>query len=729
MKLKSKKILKELVAADLILTGITCLLIYLFNIPWNTFDYKISDYIYKIIVEAGKGPSINDRIVYLNITDKSYNYFNSNSLNREYLSQLNNILTKLNTNYIFYDIIFPRESSTNEDIDFAKSIKKLGNVFLPVGFRLSDKSKSFNWNTNKFYNFPCKSFLKKIKTTGNGKPYYAEYALPQNNIFEEASFGTGHISAVFDDDGILRHYPLIIKIDSVFFPSISLAIFLNYNKVPFDKVKINWASNLIIPALPNSFLEKDIAIPIDIHGNTFIPFMNRWGDGKVKMLETQSLLEYFQNEKYTTSLINFFEGNFVFISDISIGSSDLGQTTIEENVPLITSHAAILNALLNNNFYSQWKTFPLIILLFPLGLLLGVSTLPKSNKFFYSTGIITIIGLVIFSYFQILNQHLFPFFTVTAGYIAIFAGVIISLNLIISKDRAFIKNAFSKYVPVSVIDKLLDNPGILKLGGEERILTILFSDIVGFTSISEIMQPNELVSLLNEYLTEMTEIVIKRGGIIDKFIGDAILAEFGAPIPMDNHAEAAVASALIMHKKLIELNSSWSKKNYPLMNCRIGINTGSVILGNMGSNQVFDYTVIGDHVNLASRLEGANKRYNTKLMISENTFLLLEEDKFRTRILDIIKVKGKIKPIKVYEVIGFKDDNISDEVMKYYTLYEKAFKHYLSRNFREAEQLLKESLNYRKSDPAALDLLRRIELISSEILDETWDGSIALQEK
>ncbi len=729
MKLKNKKIIKKLSYVNLFLTSVICSVIYIFNIPWNTFDYRLSDFLYKKVVEAGNGPAVNDKIIFLNITDKSYNYFNNNSLSRKYLSQINNILAGLNPNYVFYDIIFPRESKTNEDIEFAKSIKNLGNVFLPVGFNLSEKPKKFNPSNSEFLNHFKKSYLKQIENNGDGYPYYADYALPQYDLFEKASEGTGHISAVFDQDGILRHYPLVIKIDSLFFPSVSLAIFLDYNKIPFEKIKINWGKNLIIPAMPKSFLSRDIIVPIDAHGCTFIPFTNLWGDGKVKMIEAKKLDEYFHNEEYTNSLLNFFEGNFVFISDISIGSSDLSQTTIEENAPLITSHAAILNALLNDAFYSQWKHLSLIILLFPLGLLLGISTFPKSNIHFYLLGILSIAGIAAFAFTQILNHNLFPIFTAASGFIILFAGMLISLNFIISKDQAFIKNAFSKYVPVTVIDKLLDNPGILKLGGEERLLTILFSDIAGFTSISEDMQPNELVSLLNEYLTEMTNIVISQGGIIDKYIGDAILAEYGAPIPMDNHAEAAVTSALFMHKKLDELNNTWGNKNYPKIKCRIGINTGNVILGNMGSNQVFDYTVIGDPVNLASRLEGANKRYNTKLMISENTFLLLPIDKFRTRVLDVIKVKGKIKPIKVFEVIGFKDEKISKNDLKYYTIYEEAFNTYLAKNFQKSTELFKESLNFRKSDIASLDMIRRIDHISSEILDETWDGSIELLEK
>ena len=174
-------------------------------------------------------------------------------------------------------------------------------------------------------------------------------------------------------------------------------------------------------------------------------------------------------------------------------------------------------------------------------------------------------------------------------------------------------------MPEKVVDTLLGSPEMLKLGGEERVMSVLFSDLAGFTTLSEKMTPTQLVHLLNHYLTEMTDIVLAEGGIIDKYEGDAIMAEFGAPLPLPDHADRAVRTGLKMQRRLKELREIWKGQGLPELRCRVGINTGAMIVGNMGSNQVFDYTVIGDSVNLASRLEGANKRYNTYLMISEFT--------------------------------------------------------------------------------------------------------------
>ena len=157
----------------------------------------------------------------------------------------------------------------------------------------------------------------------------------------------------------------------------------------------------------------------------------------------------------------------------------------------------------------------------------------------------------------------------------------------------------------------------------------------------------------------MSRIIIKKDGTIDKYIGDAILAEFGAPVMIDHHPDAAVASSILMQKKLKELNISWKEKGYPIIMNRIGINTGNVIIGNMGSDQVFDYTVIGDHVNLAARLESANKFYNTKILISEYTYKKIDNSLYHIRVLDVIKVKGKEKAVKVYEVVGFVSDPLS----------------------------------------------------------------------
>ena len=427
--------------------------------------------------------------------------------------------------------------------------------------------------------------------------------------------------------------------------------------------------------------------------------------------------------------MEFYGGNFVFISDISVGTSDLGQTTAEENVPLVSVHSALLNALLTNSFYTEWKPFPVAVLIFPLGLVLGFFSIFKRNIPLYFAALIIIAGLIIFSFYEIKNFQLFPLVTSAGSIFILTIGMVLSLNVFISKDQAFIKSAFSKYVPTNVVDRLLENPEMLKLGGEERVLTILFSDIADFTTISESMKSTDLVPFLNDYLSEMTDIIIKENGTVDKYIGDAVLAEFGAPVPMEDHADAAVKTALHMQKKITDLNKAWAEKDLPALRSRIGINTGQVIIGNMGSDRVFDYTVIGDPVNLAARLESVNKRYNTLILISEFTFNEINKEKFKTRMLDVIKVKGKTKAVKVYEVYGFTSDSFPKEEMEYYRIYDEAFNSYLVRNFNKSKELFQQTLIFRPNDPASQQMLSRIQYLEEQELDADWDGSIVLLEK
>lgn len=727
LKLKSKKLITKILLINFLLTVFLCSAVYIFNIPWNTLDYKAVDALYKKNLKDGDGPKKSGKIILLNITDSTYDYFGINYLRRNDLAKVNNILYYFNPDAIFYDIVFPRSSVDSSDNSFAGSIKQNGNVYLPVGFSISNTEKKFQWGNGYFYNLLKKGNFSNLEEENSGEPYYASYALPQNDIFAEAAFNTGHISIVRDHDGIIRHYPMIIKIDSLFFPAVSLQIFLDYNKIPFNKLKIDWGHSITIPALKNSFLNKDVVIPIDDHGLAFIPFPGFWKDEK--NMQVQNLLKYSRNEDNLDDLMEFFGGNFVFISDISVGTSDLGQITTEDNVPLVSVHAALLNALLMNDFYSEWQPFSVSALLFPLGLILGFFSIFKKNTPLYVSGLLIIGSLILFSFYEMKSFQLFPLVTSAGAVFVLTIGLILSLNVIITKDQAFIKSAFSKYVPTNVVDQLLENPNMLKLGGEERILTVLFSDIANFTAISESMKSTDLVPFLNEYLSEMTDIIINEKGTIDKYIGDAILAEFGAPVPMENHAGAAVTTAINMQRKIKELNKRWESKEFPLLRSRIGINTGQVIIGNMGSDRVFDYTVIGDPVNLAARLESANKRYNTLIMISEFTYNEIDKDKFKSRILDVIKVKGKTKAVKVYEVCGFASDSFSGEDTDYFKFYEDAFNFYLRKNFVKAKELFEKSLISRPNDPASQQMLVRVKNIEDRELDENWDGSIMLLEK
>jgi adenylate cyclase len=216
------------------------------------------------------------------------------------------------------------------------------------------------------------------------------------------------------------------------------------------------------------------------------------------------------------------------------------------------------------------------------------------------------------------------------------------------KEKKAIQGMFSKYVSKSVVDELLKNPEKLELGGEDKNITVLFSDIRGFTTLSEKLKPQDLVAHLNEYLSAMTDIIFKYDGTLDKYVGDEIMAFWNAPVEQQNHAELACLAALEMMGRLRELNTSWPEEKR--LNIGIGLNTGIMTVGNMGSQSRMNYTLMGDNVNLGARLEGTNKFYGTNIIISEFTYETVKNS-FVCRELDMTKVKGKAKPVKLYELM------------------------------------------------------------------------------
>jgi adenylate cyclase len=695
---------------------------------WTDYDFKVLDPFFQKAVKLGRGPKQSSRIVLIAITDKTYEYFGKSILDRKDLADVNNALAKLGVGAVGYDVIFARPSRSEADQAFAESISRLGSVYLPMGFEYTDKVAPFRWEEGPSYGRLRSDYLRKPIESGKAHPYYATKALMQSDRFSEVAFNSGHVSAYSDPDGIYRHVIMLLKIGDAYVPALSLSMFLNHVKVPIEKMVVEWGRRIVIPATRDSLLERDLIIPIDERGRAFIPYPQVW-DQAFKKMEAQTLLKYMADENLRGNLTEFFEGRLALIGDISVGTSDLGQTPLDENVPLFFMHAAMLNGMLTDTFYDKWSFKNVLIIVWGLGAVLALSAAPRYSWIFYGTGAAMAAGLAGFTWFQFTHYHLFPIVTVGGSVMACFFGILTTLVVALGKERSFIKNAFARYLPETVIDNLVANPEQLKLGGEEKVISVLFSDLAGFTSISESMPPSDLVRLLNEYLTEMTDIVLAQGGIIDKFEGDAVMAEFGAPLSMPDHADRAVNAGLLMQRRLKELRQVWREKGLPELHCRVGINTGTVIVGNMGSNRVFDYTVIGDAVNLASRLEGANKMYNTLVMISEFTHTHLSPGKFRTRVLDVIKVKGKSKAVKVFEVCGASEEPLDPREEDYYRLYEEAFDLYLCRKLDAARLKFQEALLLRADDSAAKEMIARIDGLNASSLPQDWDGSIALISK
>ena len=292
-----------------------------------------------------------------------------------------------------------------------------------------------------------------------------------------------------------------------------------------------------------------------------------------------------------------------------------------------------------------------------------------------------------------------------------------------SRAKRQITGLFGQYVPPDLVSELAQNPKAVTTQGESRDMTVLFSDIRGFTSISETLSPAQLTQIMNAYFTRMTQIIHDNRGTIDKYIGDAIMAFWGAPLADEQHVQHALNTALQMQLAMHELNQQFIAKGWPTLEVGIGINTGNMVVGNMGSNFRMAYTVMGDHVNLASRLEGLTKLYGAKIMVSESVKNKAPELLFRE--LDKVRVKGKENAVTIFEPIGLKTA-VSLHTTAALDLYNMALKQYRQQNWQQAEQefkhLLQMDVEYGQTPVLYALYLARIDEFKITPPPPNWDG-------
>ncbi len=313
-----------------------------------------------------------------------------------------------------------------------------------------------------------------------------------------------------------------------------------------------------------------------------------------------------------------------------------------------------------------------------------------------------------------------------ASTMAVLIAQVVANHLIMGRERRFIRKAFSLNVSPSILGYLETHPDRLSsLQGEHRDMTVMFSDIRGFTSISERMTAPDLARFLNEYFTPMSDIVMQNMGTVDKFIGDAIMAFWNAPADNPRHARDACRSALEMVNKLSELQLGWTSRGLPRVSIGCGINSGPMFAGNMGSEQRKNYTVMGDNVNIASRLEGLNKLYSSNILITEATQKQLGNG-FRCRVTDKVRLSGKEEPVLIYELLG--EGMPTEEEFEELAAFARVFELYQQREFPAAEALLKELLFIRPT-PIYRMYLDRLAVYLALPPPDDWDGTFSMTHK
>ncbi|HWA51786.1 MAG TPA: adenylate/guanylate cyclase domain-containing protein [Patescibacteria group bacterium] len=399
---------------------------------------------------------------------------------------------------------------------------------------------------------------------------------------------------------------------------------------------------------------------------------------------------------------------------VLIGSTavDLHDDQIVPTSPAMNGveiQANIINTILTNGAKNNESKLITLFTLLIICLVASIIFINLSPVVVFISGILMIVIYAVYVIFSFDNGTIrnivFPIFAIIISCIA----DTIYKYLTESRQRKFLKQTFGFYLSKSVLEHLIQNPHKIKLGGESKELTVLFSDIASFTSISEKLTPTDLAKLLNSYLTKMTNVIFENRGVLDKYIGDAIMAFWGAPEIEKDHAYLACVTALAMQEEI--------KKNFDF-SARVGINTGEMVVGNMGSEQRFDYSLLGDNVNLGSRLEGINKYYGTKICISENTYKKVE-GRVVARKLDDVAVKGKSKGVSIYELRALGEPKEKEKI--FLEEFEEARKIYEKGDFKKALTAFKVLVKKYSEDGPILMYIERIkELIANP--PSEWDG-------
>lgn len=598
----------------------------------ETLEEKLLDYRFKIRGQI----TPPDNIVIAAIDEKSIEKLGRWPWDRDKIAALVNRLNEAGAGIIVFDIIYS-EKEKNDKL-LGRTINNAGNVLMPIVFdfeRDSVEPENEVLLNSAFISIENPEIFNKYN------PIMAKKVLlPVPEIIQHV-MGLGHINMFPDSDGTLRWESLIIGYKGYLYPSITLQAAAFYLGIPPEKI--------VIRATEGIKLGKRF-IPTDKWGRLLI---NYYGTNHTfKHISISDILEGRVRQKDLS-------GKIVLIGATAVGIYDLRVTPFSPAMPGVEKHASVIASILENRFLKAASISTNLLILVLLGIIFSI-LIPRFKAAGASILTSVFIIIILLSGYFIFTKHglwiniSYPIINLLFIFISITA-----YNYAVEEKHARrIRTMFSSYVTEKVVNELIKNPDMAKLGGERREVTILFSDVRGFTSLSEKHSPEEVVAILNEYLGEMTDIIFRWEGTLDKFIGDAILAFWGAPMPQPNHAELAVKCALNMVKRLEELQQKWQAEGKPILDCGIGINTGEVLVGNIGAEgKKMDYTVIGDHVNLGSRIEGLTRKYNAHILITEFTLekikdLIASGRLYRAAIegLEKVAVKGKERPVEVYEI-------------------------------------------------------------------------------
>ncbi|MGH8493287.1 MAG: CHASE2 domain-containing protein [Moraxellaceae bacterium] len=719
--------------------GLLILLAFLFNAVWHLGMIEgLERQAYDLRVRATVPNTLDERVVIADIDEKSLKELGRWPWGRDVLAQfMDTLFTHYQVRVVGYDVVFAeaeknsglqlmqelaagplkndsafqnelqqRHAALDHDSRFAASLKDR-NVVLGMVF---NGGQGNNLNTAP----PAFASL-----TPEGAAALADLHRPQSytaNI--DTLTQSARITGFFDNpqldaDGIFRRVPLFQLYDNKLYPSLALAtVHMALGAPPVQLVRPQTGGYSAVEGVAMGEGEHGIFIPTDKHSAVLVPWRGKHGDA----FEYFSISDILEKKIAVEKL----KDRIVLVGTTAPGLLDLRSTPLEKSYPGVEVHANIIAGILDDMVRQQpaWVLGVEILLLITVALVTLLLTPRLTPPLQVSITIVlalAMIGLNLLAW----NRGLVLPLASPLLLLAILFTYIMAFGFFAeTQGKRSITRLFGQYVPPDLVDEMAKHPEKISLQGESRELTVLFSDVRDFTSISEGLSATELSALMNAYLTAMTRLIHKHRGTIDKYMGDAIMAFWGAPVHDANHARLALLTAMEMKSDLLTLQTDFRNKGWPALNIGIGLNTGPMNVGNMGSEFRMAYTVMGDAVNLGSRLEGLSKNYGVTIVVSEATRAAVPD--FSYRALDCVRVKGKMEPVTIYEPVGETaalDAGVQQELHE----WDSVLQHYRRQEWDVAEKRLK-ALRNTEDRPLYRLYLERIAQFRDVAPPENWDG-------
>lgn len=607
-----------------------------------TYDLRLK---VKTMVVSAPQP---DDIVIVTVDERSIAEIGRWPWPRSTMAKLVERVSSGNPKVIGMDILFSESERKQSDSSLGRAVRKAGNVALAAGF-IVNPEKGLEQYIPKAPDYLWDYAFLEVKSTKDipwkNWVVNAEGVLAPINDIGEGVAAVGSVYTQSDMDGKLRWDILYVHHEDNFYPSLSLQMARIYMGLKPEDLKLIAGRGVML---------GDKMINTDLSGRVLINYLGP--ELTFKYIPASDIL----NGRVDASVL---KGKAVFIGTSAVATYDQKVTPLSSNYPGVEKNATVLYGILHNDF-NRPSPGVLEIVIIILTAVILTSLLYRLKALHESLLFSALFSLYVLLCFYVLiyNKTWVTLIYPSMNMLAIFLVQSTTKFFVTERKAKEIRRMFTSYVSPRVVEALINNPEMAKLGGQRKEVTVLFSDIAGFTSMSEKMAPEEVVHLLNEYFKAMTDVIFRWEGTFDKIVGDEIMAFWGAPVDQQNHPELAVRCALDMFNKLGKLHEKWGAEGKPLMKIGVGINTGHVLVGNIGAeDKKMDYTIIGDHVNAGARVEALTRKFEAKILMTQFTAEhirpIIESKRMghvRLDYKDTVKVKGKELDLEIYELVDLK---------------------------------------------------------------------------